>query len=111
MVSLGSRIASVNKHRARFEIDCRKSQVTCSGKLTLTLKVAKTHRGNAGTLTLGSARFSVTAGKRAALDVHLSTKANALLSADHGQLHAVARLALTGLTPGTPTTISLHRHT
>jgi Divergent InlB B-repeat domain len=111
VVSLGSLIAGVNKHLARFEIDCRKSQVTCSGKLTLTVQVAKTRRRKAHTLTLGSAGFSVTAGKRAALDVHLSTTAGALLNADHGRLHAAATLALTGLKPGTPTAISLHRHT
>jgi hypothetical protein len=111
VVSLGSLIASVDKHLARIEIDCRKSQVTCSGKLTLTVNLAKTRRRKAHTLTLGSARFSVTAGKRAALDVPLSTTAGALLNADHGRLHATATLALTGLKPGTPTTISLNRHT
>jgi hypothetical protein len=111
VVSLGSLIASVNKHLARVEIDCRKSQVTCSGKLTLTVNLAKTRPHKAHTLTLGSARFSVTAGKRAALDVPLSTTAGALLNADHGRLHAAATLALTGLEPGTPTTISLHRRT
>jgi hypothetical protein len=111
VVSLGSLIASVDKHLARIEIDCRKSQVTCSGKLTLTVKVAKTRPHKAHTLTLGSVRFSVTAGKRAALDVPLSTTAGALLNADHGRLHATATLALTGLQPDTPTTISLHRHT
>jgi hypothetical protein len=94
IVSLGSLIASVNKHLARVEIDCRKSQLTCSGTLTLTVKVAKTPRRKAHTLTLGSARFSVTAGKRAALDVHLTTTAGALLNADHGRLHAAATLAL-----------------
>jgi uncharacterized repeat protein (TIGR02543 family) len=110
VVSLGSLIASVDKHLARVEIDCRKSQVTCSGKLTLMVKV-KTRPRKAHTLTLGSARFSVTAGKLAALDVPLSTTAGALLNADHGRLHAAATLALTGLEPGTPTTISLQRHT
>jgi hypothetical protein len=110
VVSLGSRIASVStKGVARFEVDCRKSHVACAGILTVTLKVAKTRKRKAHTSVLGHATFTVAAGQRARLNLHLATTARSLIRAHHGRLHAIATFALTGVKTRRALAISLHR--
>jgi hypothetical protein len=63
---------------------------TCRGKLTLTAKSPT--RKNAGkeassaVTTIGSARFSISAGKTAVVKLTLNAIGRALLKADHGRL-------------------------
>jgi hypothetical protein len=110
VVSLRSRTGKVSaKGVARFEVDCRKSPVACAGTLTITVRIAKTKRAKAHTKAVGNVKYTVKAGKLAAVNVHLSTTARVLIRTHHGRLSADAILALIGVKSSRTLAISLHR--
>jgi hypothetical protein len=72
---------------------------TCSGKLTVTVTSADTEGGahatttrtekkRSKTTTIGTATFSISAGKSGIVPLHLNAAGRALLKADHGKLNA-----------------------
>jgi hypothetical protein len=84
---------------------------TCSGKLTLTAKITtKGHASNkqqkrsetqrSETQTIGTASFSVAAGKTATVQIELNTIGRRLLSSDRG--HLSARLGIAKSSPSPP---------
>jgi hypothetical protein len=78
-------------HEAAIKLTCT-GNGTCSGKLTLTAKSAKgdgSRRGektSSATTTLGSAKFSISAGTTTTAKLTLNALGRALLKADHGRL-------------------------
>jgi hypothetical protein len=88
---------------ALVKLECRGSE-TCSGKLTLTAKIATTVKGKtkgkkrALTVTIGTASFSVPGDEAKTVQVELDAAARAALSSARGRLSA--SLAVLELTPG-----------
>lgn len=108
IVSLGSRTLAVTRAgSARVLVDCRKSKVACSGKVTLIVRVTVRHASR--TVTVGSHTFKVAAGKRATVSIALSRTARGLLSSHHGTLHGSLRFTLTGAKAGTAVSVTLKR--
>jgi hypothetical protein len=71
---------------AAVKLACRGTG-TCSGKLTLTGK-SKTKNARTRTETIGTAGFSIPAGKTATVEFKLNAAGRALLGSDHGPLSA-----------------------
>jgi hypothetical protein len=86
--SVGTRITT-NDGEATVELAC-KGTGTCSGKLMLNIKTrSKGKRRRSKTVTIGTAAFSIPAGKTAAIRLMLDTRARALLGGpDHRRLSA-----------------------
>ena len=83
---------------------------TCGGKLTLTAKVTtkKGKKKHAKTETIGTAGFSIPAGKTAAVKLTLGSEGKALLKIAHGHLSATLTILKTSPGPTQTQTESVH---
>ncbi len=82
------------------ELTCS-GTATCSGKLTLTAKTTTAHgkKKRSKTQTIGTASFSVAAGKTATVQIELNTTGRKLLSSGHGHLSAQLRISKSSPSP------------
>jgi hypothetical protein len=90
----GTRIVVRSDGMASLELDCLGSE-SCSGKLTLSAKTtfkAKSGKKRSRIIAIGTARFSIVAGKTAVVKIKLDGAGRSLLHAAHGRL--VASLAI-----------------
>jgi hypothetical protein len=84
----GTRIATTGGGEAAVKLRCTGAG-TCRGKLTLTVKVrGKNGKRRSKTAAIGTATFSISAGKTTTVKLTLNATGRALLSADHGRLSA-----------------------
>jgi hypothetical protein len=83
----GSTINVQNSGRAQVKLACT-GTATCSGKLALTGKSTPKKGKKAKAQTIGTATFSIPAGKTATIELKLNAAGKALLNADHGRLGA-----------------------
>jgi hypothetical protein len=85
---------------AQVKLECRGSE-TCSGKLTLSAKIAATAKGKnrqrSRTATIGTASFSVSGDEAKTVEIKLDAAARTALNSDRGRLSA--SLALLELAP------------
>jgi hypothetical protein len=104
-VSLAGTSVTVEGGIGTVKLTCT-GTATCSGKLTLTAKIAtkahnkKQKRSEAQrieTQTIGTASFSVATGKTVTVRIELNTTGRRLLSSDHG--HLKARLGIAKSSP------------
>jgi hypothetical protein len=87
-VSLNStRIATARDGKAALKLRCTGTG-TCGGKLTLTAKTKGKGKKKTNTETIGTATFSIPAGKTATIRLKLNAAGRALLGAHHGRLSA-----------------------
>lgn len=103
----GTSIATTKSGKASIELACAGIGV-CRGKLMLTIKGGKSRGMGKGlgkdgkvrskTIVIGTATFSIPAGKSTIVALNLNGAGRALLGADHG--HLDADLAILGLQPG-----------
>jgi hypothetical protein len=103
----GTRIVTTKSGKASIELACA-GIGTCPGKLMLTIKGGKSRgRGKSlgrdgkvrsKTIVIGTAMFSIPAGKSTIVALNLNAAGRALLGADRG--HLDADLAILGLQPG-----------
>jgi hypothetical protein len=83
----GTRITTT-RSKAGVKLTCSGTGTAiCRGKLTLAAK-STTKRGRGETETIGTATFSIQAGKAAIIELKLDAAGGALLNADHGRLKA-----------------------
>ena len=80
----------------------------CAGKLTLTANGTTRKGKKAKTETIGTATFSIPAGKTATIKVELNAAGKALLSAGHGRLRATLSILKSSQTPSQTHTDSVH---
>jgi hypothetical protein len=80
-----TRITTTTGGEAIVKLTC-KGMGACRGRLTLTVK--KDRRRRSKTTTIATTSFFVPPGKSATVKLRLDTTGRALLSADHGRLHA-----------------------
>ncbi|HTA12475.1 MAG TPA: hypothetical protein VK765_03565 [Solirubrobacteraceae bacterium] len=73
--------------RASVELTCT-GTAACTGKLTLTVASKDKHGKKAKAETIGTAAFSIPAGKTGVLTIKLTAAGRALLKAGHGRLSA-----------------------
>jgi hypothetical protein len=105
----GATIGVQRTHEAAVKLACAGTGA-CSGRLILTAMIAKGDRSRTGEkastamTTIGSASFSVSAGKTARVRLTLNATGRALLKADHGRLS-------TNLTILQSSPASSHTHT
>jgi hypothetical protein len=83
----GSTITVQSSGQAAVKLTCAGTS-TCGGKLTLTVKGRARKGKKTKTKTIGTASFSIPAGKTATVDVTLDGAGRALLSAAHRRLSA-----------------------
>jgi hypothetical protein len=104
----GSTIA-VQRREAAVKLACA-STATCRGKLTLTAKIM-TKKGDTRHTkrqTIGSAIFSIPAGKTLTIKLKLNGAGRALLSAAHGRLNATLTILKTSPSPSNTQIKSVH---
>ena len=85
--SLGPGIKVQSGGATGFKVTC-KGTATCSGKLTLTVKIPFKKGKKTKTTTIGTITFSVPPGKTATIQLKLNTVGRSLLKAHHGYLSA-----------------------
>jgi hypothetical protein len=86
----GSTIGVQSAGRTSVKLSCT-GTATCTGKLTLTVKSTTEGKGKkrrSETTTIGTAMFSIPAGKTATVTLTLTVPGRALLKSDHGKLSA-----------------------
>jgi hypothetical protein len=96
----GAKIAIERARTARVKLGCTASK-DCTGKLILTVKTtSKTKSGKKRlrTLIIGTAKFSVSAGKRATFEIALNALGRGLLGKDHKRF--IAHVAILDAVPG-----------
>jgi hypothetical protein len=78
-----------NSREAAVKLTCS-DVATCAGKLTLTARgtTRKDRKTKAKATAIGTARFSIPAGKTTTVELALNAAGRALLGADHGRLSA-----------------------
>ena len=105
----GSTITVQRSGEAQVKLACA-STTTCSGKLTLTAKVTtrKGKKKQTKTQTIGTATFSIPAGKTVTIKLKLNGTGRALLSAAHGRLGATLTILKTSPAPSNTQTKSVH---
>ncbi len=91
-VSLASSVIGVQSGgKASVKLTCA-GTTTCAGKLTLTVSLKGKGKGKHGkkakTETIGTAAFSIPAGKTGVVAIKLTTAGRTLLKAGHGKLSA-----------------------
>jgi hypothetical protein len=99
-VSLAStQIVTTSGGEATVKLTCTGTG-TCRGKLTLTVKTrGRDGKRRSKTTTIGTASFSIAAGKTATVKLTLNGTGRALLSADHGRLSASLTVAKSSPAP------------
>ena len=83
------------------KLDC-KGDTGCSGKLTLSVKATSRAKGRekvSRTITIGTAKFSIAAGKRATVKIELDATGRGLLGADRERLSAGLTILKTSPSP------------
>jgi len=80
----------------------------CGGKLTLTAKGTAKKGKKAKTEVIGTASFSIPAGKTVTIKLTLNTAGKALLGADHGRLGATLSIVKSSPAPWQTHTDSVH---
>jgi PKD repeat protein len=108
----GSTLTVQSSGKALLKLTCAGAG-TCSGKLTLTAKgTARKGKGGkkakAETKTIGTATFSVSAGKTIAVELMLNVAGRALLSADHGRVSANMAILELAPSPENTQTTAVH---
>ena len=103
----GSTITVQSIHEAAVKLACT-GTATCSGKLTLTGKSTPKKGKKAKTETIGTATFSIPAGKTATIELKLNAAGKALLSADHGHLGATLSILKSSPAPSQTHIDSVH---
>jgi hypothetical protein len=87
-VSLTGSVLSVQTDgKASVKLSCA-GTATCAGKLTLTVTSKGKHAKKAKAETIGTAAFSIAAGKTGVVTITLTAAGRALLKAGHGKLSA-----------------------
>jgi len=97
----------VQSGAAGFKVTCR-GTATCSGKLTLMVKIPFKKGKKTKTTTIGTTTFSVPPGKTATIKLELNAAGKALLSADHGRLGATLSILKSSPAPSQTHTDSVH---
>jgi hypothetical protein len=77
----------VQSGAAGFKVTCR-GTATCSGKLTLMVKIPFKKGKKTKTTTIGTTTFSVPPGNTVTIELNLNTAGRSLLKADRGRLTA-----------------------
>ena len=96
---VGTQIATTSGGEATVKLTCTGTG-TCRGKLTLTVKTrGRDGKRRSKTTTIGTASFSIAAGKTATVKLTLNGTGRALLSADHGRLSASLTVAKSSPAP------------
>jgi protocatechuate 3,4-dioxygenase beta subunit len=103
----GSTITVQGSGEAAVKLSCA-STVTCSGKLTLVAKTKGKGKKKAKAETIGTASFSIPAGKTVTVKLTLSGAGKALLGAAHGHLSATLTILKSSPTPSATQTESVH---
>ncbi len=105
----GSTITVQGTGAAAIKLACTGTG-TCSGKLTLTAKrtTKKGKKKHTKTQTIGTATFSISAGKTATIKIALNAIGRALLSAAHGHLNATLTILKSSPPPAATQTASVH---
>ena len=103
----GSIIAVQSSGEAAVKLSCA-SAVTCSGKLTVSAKTKGKGEKRAKTETIGTATFSIPAGKTETVKLKLAAAGRKLLSAAHGDLIASLTILKTSPSPSATQSKSVH---
>ena len=107
----GSTITVQSSGKAAVKLTCT-GTTTCAGKLKLTVKSAakkgKKKSKKVKTETLGTASFTIAAGKTATIKLTLNETGRALLSATHGHLSATLMILKSLPAPAATQTKSVH---
>jgi hypothetical protein len=110
IVSLdGSTINVQSGGKAAVKLTCT-GTATCGGKLTLTVKTTtkKGKKKHTKMQTIGTATFSMPAGKSETVKLTLNGTGRALLSAAHGHLSATLTILKSSPSPSTTQTKNVH---
>jgi hypothetical protein len=103
----GSTIDVQRNHEALIKLTCT-GTATCRGKLTLTAKSAGKKGKNGKPKKIGTAAFSIPAGKTKTIKLTLSRTGRAFLNAAHGHLSASLTILKTFPTPSTSQSHRVH---
>jgi hypothetical protein len=107
----GSTIPVQSSGKTALKLTCT-GTVTCAGKLTLTAKTrgkgTKTKGKKIKTETVGTAGFSIPAGKTTTVELALNETGRALLSAAHGHLSATLTILKSSPAPAATQIESVH---
>jgi hypothetical protein len=103
----GSTIDVQRNHEALIKLTCT-GTATCRGELTLTAKSAGKKGKNGKPKKIGTAAFSIPAGKTKTIKLTLSRTGRAFLDAAHGHLSASLTILKTVPTPSTSQSHRVH---
>jgi hypothetical protein len=105
----GSTITVQRNHEALIKLTCT-GTATCSGRLTLTVKrtTGKGKKRHTKTQTIGTATFSIPAGKSETVKLTLNGTGRALLSAAHGHLSSTLTILKASPSPSKTQTHGVH---
>ncbi len=90
----GGTLAIARGHTVRVKLDCTGSK-ECTGKLILTTKTTsrtKSGKKRSHTVTIGTVKFSIPAGKTTIVTIPLNATGRGLLGKEHGRLAAHASI-------------------
>jgi len=103
----GSTITVQSSGAAGVKLTCTGTD-TCGGKLTLTAKGTAKKGKKAKTETIGTASFSVAAGKTVTIKLTLNSTGKALLKSAHGHLSVTLTILKSSPSPTQTNTDSIH---
>ncbi len=105
----GSTISVQRNHEALIKLTCT-GTATCSGRLTLMVKrtTGKGKKRHTKTQTIGTATFSIAAGKSETVKLTLNGTGRAVLSAAHGHLSATLTILKASPSPSNTQTHGVH---
>ena len=105
----GSTITVQRNHEALIKLTCTGTAM-CSGRLTLTVKrtTGKGKKRHTKTQTIGTATFSIPAGKSETVKLTLNGTGRALLSAAHGHLSSTLTILKASPSPSKTQTHGIH---
>ncbi len=105
----GSTITVQRNHEALIKLTCT-GTATCSGRLTLTVKrtTGKGKKRHTKTQTIGTATFSIPAGKSETVKLTLNGTGRALLSSAHGHLSSTLTILKASPSPSKTQTHGIH---
>jgi ribosomal protein L9 len=95
------------RHEAMVSLTCA-DVAKCAGTLTLTANSTTKKGKKAKTETIGTASFSITAGKTVTIELKVNTPGRALLNTDHGRLSATLTVLKSSPAPLQTHTDSVH---
>lgn len=96
----GGTVAVERGHTVRVKLDCMGSD-ECTGRLILSVKTTSKAKGGkkrSHTITIGTAKFAISAGDTTMVKVALNATGRGLLGKDHGRL--AAHVAIVDAVPG-----------